>query len=156
MSLRTFSKGYDFKRKEYVDIPNCTYFGYINFSQHHISYDLGNISYDSPQPIYSNNHIIQGTFLFDEKGKLYFIKIPKNIIHKLFEQVEQEQSLSIFEKKHDTKWEFNAYDKVYLTKKFMRKSYRYKRFDKISHIYEIKNGSIYKDNKPVIIYNYYN
>ncbi|SFO06052.1 hypothetical protein SAMN05421741_11878 [Paenimyroides ummariense] len=168
--LKTFATGHRFVRgqREYYDNLSKIETGYNNFSPNHIFFSVGhNENYPAQQKVNPSSiyYPQTGTFLFDEDGKLFFVEAPyKTIYRNIFSSFHSpeygdEESLSILEKKNDNQWGSNTYNKVYLKKNplsFKRFSYHFKTKRKQKKNYKIKNGSIYKDNKPIIIYNYYN
>lgn len=178
LSLKTFSTGYKTinngkSNKEYYENLSRTHINYIDFGSNYIYYYLGYPQYvsDYPRPIDRLGTFKfpqTGTFLFDEKGKLSFIKYHTDIIRENFytnnrnsrypwmPETERENSTSIIEKKKNNKWIFISYNELQLKKKLFSRYNRFKVKRKQKAIYNKKNGSIYKDNKPVIIYNYYN
>lgn len=168
--LKTFTKGHRFVRggKEYYENLSQIESNYVSFSSNHISYSLGHRQtypaqrIDDPASIYYPQ---TGTFLFDDNGKLFFVEAPFKIMRsniftkRLTPDYEMEESLRIIKKNNDTEWEVNDYNKFYLEKKplsLKKFAYRFKVKRKQKNNYKIKNGSISKDNKPIIIYNYYN
>ena len=169
--LKTFAMGHRFVRgeKEYYDNLKQIESNHVNFSSNHISYSLGHRETYPAQRIdnFSSVYYPQtGTFLFDEDGKLFFIEAPyKIMLSNIFIRASKynqrpgytlEESLSIIIKKNDNEWLFNNYNKIYLTKRPFSIFGRFKVKRKQKAIYNIKNGSIYKNKKPIIIYNYYN
>src|SRR5690606_33720666 len=170
LEIKTFATGHRFVRgeKEYYENLSKIESNYVSFSSNHISYSLGHREtypsqrIDNPASIYYPQ---TGTFVFDEKGKLFFVETPFKIMRsniftkRLTPYYEMEENLRIIKKKNDTEWQVNDYNNLYLEKKplsFKRFAYRFKVKRKQEDIHDIKNGSIYKNNKPVIIYNYYN
>lgn len=169
LELKTFSAEHGNNRGEKENYKNISKIetGYVSFSPHHIFFSVGhNENYPAQKLNPSSVHYPQtGTFLFDEDGKLLFVEAPyKTIYRNIFSSFHSpeygdEESLSIIKKIKNNQWKLNTYNKVYLKKKllsFKRFSYHFKTVRKQKNNYKIKNGSIYKDNKPVIIYNYYN
>jgi len=177
LSLKTFSTGYKTinngkSNKEYYENLSRTQINYIDFGANYIYYYLGYPQYvsDHPRPI--NRSVTfkfpqTGTFLFDENGKLSFIKYHNDIIREnhftnnkssrypWMPETERENSISIIEKKNDNKWIFISYNELQIKKKLFSRYNRFKTKKRQEANYKIKNGSIYKDNKPIIIYNYY-
>ncbi|MEG0917051.1 MAG: hypothetical protein RSF68_08565 [Myroides sp.] len=177
LALKTFSTGYKTisngkSNREYYENLYHTQANYIDFGANYISYNLGYPQYisDYPRPIDRMGTFKfpqTGTFLFDEKGKLSFIKYHTDIIREnLFTnnrssrypwmpETERENSISIIEKKNDNKWIFISYNELQIKKKLFSRYNRFKTKKRQKANYKIKNGSIYKDKKPIIIYNYY-
>jgi len=169
--LKTFTKENRFVRRvrEYYDNLSKIEANFINFSKHHIFFSVGHNENYPAKSLYDptdKNFPQTGTFLFDENGKLFFIEAPyKIILSNIFIRASKynqrpgytlEESLSIIKKKNDNEWLFNNYNKIYLTKRPFSIYGRFKVKRKQKATYKIKNGSIYKGNKPIIIYNYYN
>lgn len=169
LELKTFSTEYGNNRGTKENYKNLSKIetGYISFSPTHLFFNVGhNENYPAQQKVTPSSvyYPQTGTFLFDENGKLFFVEAPyKTIYRNIFSSFHSpeygdEESLSILKKKNDNQWELKTYNKVYLKKKplnFKRFSYYFKTKRKQKNNYKIKNGSIYKDNKPAIIYNYY-
>jgi len=178
LSLKTFSTGYKTinngkSNREYYENLSQTESNYIDFGTNYIYYNLGYPRYtsDYPRPIDRLGTFKfpqTGTFLFDEKGKLSFIKYHTDIIRENFytnnrnsrypwmPETERENRISIIKKKNDIKWTFITYNELQLKKKLFSRYSRFKTKKRQEANYKIKNGSIYKDNNPIIIYNYYN
>lgn len=169
LELKTFSTEYGNNKGTKENYKNLSKIetGYISFSPTHLFFNVGhNENYPAQQKVTPSSvyYPQTGTFLFDENGKLFFVEAPyKTIYRNIFSSFHSpeygdEESLSILKKKNDNQWELKTYNKVYLKKKplnFKRFSYYFKTKRKQKNNYKIKNGSIYKDNKPAIIYNYY-
>jgi len=171
LELKTFATGHRFVRggKEYYDNLSKVEANYINFSPHHIFFSVGhqeNYPYPArrinPASVYYPQ---TGTFLFDENGKLFFVEKPFKYVYtnifsreSMFTQrpsYKTEESLSILKKKNDNKWQVNDYNKLHYKKELFSIYGRYKVKRNQKSTYKIKNGNIYRDNRPIIIYNYY-
>lgn len=170
LELKIFSTRHRNNRgeKEYYENISEIETGYVSFSPNHLSFSVGHKENYTGKQIYYPDYPQTGTFLFDENGKLFFVKAPFKLAHPDFftrasytqrPSYTTEESLSILKKKDDNEWVFNTYNKIYLKKKFLsflsKFRYRYEVKRQQKSTYKITNGSIYKDNKPVIIYNYY-
>ena len=178
LALKKFSTGYRTinngkSNREYYEKLYHTQANYIDFGENYISYNLSYPRYVSDYPLSLDRQVTfkfpqTGTFLFDEKGKLSFIKYHNDIIREnhftnkrssrypWMPETERENSTSIIEKKNDNKWIFISYNELQLKTKLFSRYNRFKVKRKQKAIYNIKNSSIYKNKKPVIIYNYYN
>src|SRR5690606_590981 len=85
LEIKTFATGHRFVRgeKEYYENLSKIESNYVSFSSNHISYSLGHREtypaqrIDNPASIYYPQ---TGTFLFDEKGKLFFVETPFKIM----------------------------------------------------------------------------
>lgn len=169
LELKTFSTEYGNNRGTKESYKNLSKIetGYISFSPTHLFFNVGhNENYPAQQKVTPSSvyYPQTGTFLFDENGKLFFVEAPLKFVHinpssraSKYSQrsgYKIEESLSILEKKNDNKWQVNYHNKIYLTKRPFSRYNRFKVKRKQKATFEIKNGSIYKDNKPVIIYNY--